>query len=74
MPIIINKIQRIVIPLVTRLGYDVKSIIIIGGTKKKKIFDTLKIKYFYINNSPPSNDKHIENLIDFFSKGKNRTR
>ncbi len=37
------------IPLATRFVYDANSIIIMGGTRKKKILDTLKTQYIHSN-------------------------
>jgi hypothetical protein len=69
---IIKKIQSILIPLATRFEYDANSIIIIGGTKKKKILDTLKIKYVYqINTISLFNYRYIQkNRIPSYSKQK----
>ncbi len=49
MPIIIKKIQSMLIPLAARFVYDANNIIIIGGTRKKKILDTLKTQYIHSN-------------------------
>ena len=45
MPMIIKSIQRMAIPLATRLENDRKRIIIIGGTKKKKTLDTWRKRF-----------------------------